>query len=101
MKRHLKVKKSKIHGRGLFARRWIARGTVLGKCRTRRHENQSPTPHTLWLDEKNTVEVLCKFRYINHSKTPNVAYYDDLTVVALKPIKPGDELAHDYGDAWE
>lgn len=101
MKRHLKVKKSKIHGRGLFARRSIPRGTVLGKCRTGRHKSKSPTPHTLWLDEKNTVEVLCKFRYINHSKTPNVAYYDDLTVVALKPIEPGDELAHDYGDAWE
>lgn len=99
MKRYLKVKKSAIHGRGLFARRSIARGTVLGKCRTR--PSRTHTSHTLWLDDQNTVEVLCKFRYINHSKEPNVAYYEDLSVVALQPIKPGDELSHDYGDAWD
>ena len=26
---------------------------------------------------------------------------DDLTVVALKKIKAGEELLHDYGDEWE
>ena len=34
-------------------------------------------------------------------KQPNVAYYDDLTVVTLKAVKAGAELLHDYGDEWE
>ncbi len=101
MKRYLEIKKSKIHGRGLFARRPLERGAVLGKCRTSPNRNATPTAYTLWLNEEHCVDVLCKFRYINHSKRPNVVYYDDLTVVALKPIKPGDELVHDYGDAWD
>ncbi len=101
MKQQLKVKKSKIHGRGLFARKPLAPGTVLGKCLTQPNNNDSPNDYTLWLDEGHSVDVLCKLRYINHSKKPNVAYYDDLTVVALKPIAPGEELLHDYGDDWD
>jgi SET domain-containing protein len=101
LKRYLKVKKSSIHGCGLFARKSLARGTVLGKCRTRPNHGDTPNAHTLWLDDEHAVDVLCKFRYINHSKKPNVVYYDDLTVVALKPIAPGEELVHDYGDAWD
>ncbi len=101
MKRYLTVKKSSIHGRGLFARKPLARGTVLGKCRTRPHHGDAPNAHTLWLDDMHAVDVLCKLRYINHSKKPNVVYYDDLTVVALKHIEPGEELVHDYGDAWD
>jgi hypothetical protein len=54
----------------------------------------------LWLDDDVLVNVTCDLKYINHSKKPNVAYYDDLSVVALKDIKAGQELTHDYGDEW-
>ena len=56
----------------------------------------------LWLDDEGEerYRVLCDLRFINHNKRANVAYYDDLTVVALKNIKAGDELFHDYGEEW-
>nr|WP_256489393.1 SET domain-containing protein [Pleionea sp. CnH1-48] len=55
--------------------------------------------YTLWLDS-GKVDVTCDLKYINHSKKPNVAYYEDLSVVALKNIRVDDELLHDYGEEW-
>jgi hypothetical protein len=94
----LKVKKSGIHGQGLFAIEAIPAGSLLGQCMTRPASKAGP--HTLWLDDDVLVNVTCDLKYINHSKKPNVAYYDDLSVVALKDIKAGQELTHDYGDEW-
>lgn len=89
-----KVKKSPIHGKGLFSTTEIATDTVLGYCTTRPAEKHD-SPYVLWL-KQGPVEVTCDLRYINHSKKPNVAYYDDLSVVALKPISAGEELTHNY-----
>ena len=102
LKNSLKVKKSAIHGFGLFAKKKISKGKVLGKCKVKPRRKKSDSLYTLWLhDEQQRVDVRCKLKYINHSKSPNVAYYDDLTVVALKNIRPGEELAHDYGEGWD
>lgn len=97
MKRSLKVAESAIHGKGLFATKKIPRGTVIGYCRTRK--TAEPGDYTLWLDS-GPVDVTCRLKYINHHTKPNVAYYDDLSVVALKTIEPGEELVHHYGDDW-
>ncbi len=98
IKRKLKVAKSSIHGTGLFATTSIKEGTLLGYCRTRKTKTSSD--YTLWL-ESGPVDVTCRLKYINHSSTPNVAYYDDLSVVALTDLAPGDELTHHYGEEWE
>lgn len=96
----LVVKQSRVHGKGLFAGQEITEGDVVGICKTRRswlHDG-----YTLWLeDAKNPVKVTCKLKYINHSKSPNVAYYDSLEVVALRDIRIGEELLHDYGEEWD
>lgn len=94
----LRVGDSGIHGRGLFATEAIQKGTVLGSCRTRKTKIESE--YTLWVD-KGPVDVVCRLKYINHSATPNVAYYSDLSVVALKNIKAGQELTHNYGKDWQ
>ncbi len=94
----VKVKNSKIHGKGLFAAQDIKKGTVLGDLTGRKTTRNSM--YTLWLDDTQGFRVQCDFKYINHSSKPNVAYYDDLTVVALKAIKAGDELLHDYGEEF-
>jgi uncharacterized protein len=98
MKRKLKIAQSNIHGKGLFATESIRKGTVIGYCKTRK--TKAPSDHTLWL-ERGPVDVTCRLKYINHNSRPNVAYYDDLSVVALKNIRPGDELTHHYGEEWE
>ncbi|MEM8843900.1 MAG: SET domain-containing protein [Pseudomonadota bacterium] len=94
----LKVAKSKIHGNGLFAKEVIKKGKVLGFCKTKK--TKKITDHTLWLGEKLHM-MICDFRFINHDKKPNVIIYDDLSVVALKKIKKGEELTHHYGDDWK
>ncbi|EDY86481.1 SET domain protein lysine methyltransferase, putative [gamma proteobacterium HTCC5015] len=91
------VKNSPVHGKGLYAGEAIKKDTILGDLSGRWTSQDSM--YTLWIDEERGFRVQCDFKYINHSGKPNVAYYDDLTVVALRNIKAGDELFHDYG--WD
>lgn len=88
------VRKSPIHGNGLFADEAIKAGQVIGYCQTRPAKQDGP--YVLWIDNVKPVEVICDLKYINHSKHPNCAYYDDGSVVALKHIKKGTELTHKY-----
>jgi len=100
IKRSLKVKASELHGSGLFATKPIKKGALLGFCKTKR--TSVPGEHTLWIDDETPWDIVCRLRYINHSrKKANVSYYDDLSVVALRNIKPGEELLHDYGKEWK
>ena len=88
-----KVKKSKIHGRGLFSTEKIKKNQIIGKYKVVKIKR--PNAYTIW-DGKKMFEVVCNLKYINHSEKPNVVFYDDLTVVALRDIKPGEELTHKY-----
>ncbi len=97
MKFTLQIRPSAIHGRGLFAGRAYKAGQVLGRCNT--IPTRRDGPYTL-STEHGDVEVTCRLKYINHSPEPNVVYYDDLTVVALRDIVAGEEITHDYGEAW-
>ncbi len=88
------VQDSPIHGKGLFANALIAEGAIIGNL-----QGQHVTadgPHVLWLDEAHGFRVDNDMKYINHSLLPNAAYYDDLTVVALRDIQPGEEITHNY-----
>jgi len=91
------VKKSGIHGKGLFAARNIKAGEVLGSIKYNPVDEDGP--YVLWLGEQG-IKVDCELKFINHSKKPNACYCDDLDVVALKNIKKGEEITHDYGDDW-
>ena len=88
------VDDSRIHGKGLFARKYIGAGELIGIL------NGVPTStdgeHVLWLDQENGFHVKCDLRFINHSDEPNAAYYDTLEVCALTDIAPGEEITHDY-----
>ena len=94
------AKDSAIHGKGLFAKRDITAGQVLGKVKGKLSNKDGP--YVLWLDDmKQGFKVNCILKYINHAAKPNAAYYDDLTVVALKNIKKDQEITHDYGVDWD
>lgn len=97
------VGESSIHGRGLFAAKKIREGDLLGVLTCKKTKKDGP--HVLWVEKRkdkyDLYKVTCDFKYINHSSTPNVAYYDDLTVVALRDIKRDEELTHYYGEEWE
>ena len=88
------VKESLIHGMGLFADKMIPEGTVIGQL-VGEHVNEDG-PHVLWLDDEQGFRVDNELRFINHHHVPNAAYYDDLTVTALRDIAPGEEITHNY-----
>jgi len=91
------VKESPLHGRGLFATQFIPEGAVLGWLKTKKAKKKKRDgPYVLWIDGKKPVRVTCDLRFINHSDRPNAAYYDDLSVMALRDILPGEEIVHDY-----
>jgi SET domain-containing protein len=88
------AEESPIHGKGLFAARHIAAGEVLGTVSGKWTSENGP--YVLWVEEDKGFKVECDFRFINHSEKPNAAYYDTLEVCALRDIKPGEEITHDY-----
>ncbi|MEO0515214.1 MAG: SET domain-containing protein [Planctomycetota bacterium] len=89
-----KVQPSGIHGQGLFADRPIAADTLIG------HLEGSYTTqdgaYVLWLSEEQGFRVENDLKFINHDAEPNAVYFDDLTVVALRDIQPGEEITHNY-----
>lgn len=92
------VKESGIHGLGLFAKQKIRKGEVIGAIKPKRAKSNGP--HVLWVSDTEGHKVEGPLRYINHSPAPNACYCDDLTVIALKDIQPGDEITHNYGTDW-
>ena len=92
------IAKSPIHGMGLFAVRRIEKGELIGNL-----EGEYTTEdgmYVLWIDARTGFRVTNALRYINHADDPNACYYDDLTVVALRDIEPGEEITHDYNADW-
>ncbi len=91
------VKTSPIHGKGLFAKKALKKGTVLGICKTKPSKKEGL--YTLSFEDKQ-LDVTCDLKYINHAKNANAIYWDDLSVEVIRPIKKDQEIFHDYGEDW-
>ena len=102
----VEVRKSPIHGRGLFAAEQIPKDSLIGIARG--HAVKRDGAYVLWLDEDVAYRVTCKLRFINHSRQANAAYNSRQSVAgnqvvwveAVKNIEPGEEITHDYGEEW-
>ncbi|HJX17207.1 MAG TPA: SET domain-containing protein [Acidiferrobacterales bacterium] len=88
------VTTSNIHGKGLFARKRIRAGTLIGQIDGR--PTSIDGPYVLWLTQSEGVEVRCQLKYINHCDEPNAIYYDTLEVIALRDIQRDEEITHNY-----
>ncbi len=88
------VAKSPLHGKGLFAKKKLRKGTVLGVLEGKPTKKEGT--YVLWLTAKKGLRITNDFRFINHGRPANCALYDD-EVVVLKTVKPDEELLHDYG----
>jgi uncharacterized protein len=97
---------SKVHNLGLIAIEPIAAGTFI---RDLYDERQPIKPSALidleGADEANIYIQIGldayimppgDWRYINHSCVPNVGLLGGVIAVALRDIRPGDELSFDY-----
>ena len=113
--RRIQVRKSGVHGKGVFALRPIAEGAMLieylGEVISwdealRRHPHDPSDPdHTFYfhIDEQHVIDANQggnAARWINHACTPNCEADDvdgRIFIKALRTLKPGEELFYDYG----
>jgi uncharacterized protein len=113
--RRIQVRRSGVHGKGVFALTPLARGEVVieykGEVITwqealRRHPHDPKDPdHTFYfhVDELHVIDA--KYggnaaRWINHACQPNCEADEvdgRIFIKALRSIKPGEELFYDYG----
>lgn len=95
---YLYVRRSYIHGRGLFTKRVIEEETYLGDYMGRRaFENGS---HVLWTETDDGREIgrhgQNNLRYLNHSTDPSCEFCG-FELYAIREIEAGEELTIDYG----
>ena len=108
------VRRSQIHGRGVFAARPIAAGTRIIEYKGRRisyrlatelypEEDKRPTHTFLFeLDEDTVIDAGQRgnaARWINHSCDPNCEAVEEegrIFIEACRAIATGEELGYDY-----
>ncbi|RKP58507.1 SET domain-containing protein [Pararobbsia silviterrae] len=113
--RRVVVRRSGVHGKGVFAASRIAAGEQLleykgerisWKEALRRHPHDPDDPHHTFYFALDSGDVIDgKFggnsaRWINHSCAPNCEAEEvdgHVFIHALRPIKKGEELFYDYG----
>lgn len=93
------VKRSPIHGRGLFAVRDIARGAYIGTFYGPRADRDGH--YVLWVypigdGEPEGRQGKNCLRFLNHSQDCN-AEFDDFDLYARRRITAGEEVTIDYG----
>jgi SET domain-containing protein len=114
-KRRIQVRKSGVHGKGVFALKPIAAGERIleykGQIITwpealRRHPHDPQDPnHTFYfhLDDKYVIDAKVggnASRWINHACEPNCQAQQEgkqVFIEALRDLHPGEELFYDYG----
>jgi SET domain-containing protein len=97
-----RVAASPIHGRGVFARTAIRRGTLITSAPALVIENDpgETTDYVFDWDGGATAIALGALSLCNHSQNPNaevVTENDEFHLIALRTITPGEEILIDYG----
>lgn len=92
------VRKSGIHGRGLFAASRIREDSLIGIYDG--PESKRDGNYVLWIEREDGSEYGIagknKMRFVNHSREANACFFDE-ELIALRTIEPGEEITHDYG----
>ncbi len=95
-----RVRRSGIHGKGLFAATDMPADTLILPLEGRTTKRDGA--YVLWIDGPagpQGIELTNDARFVNHARQPNAAFFDD-GLWSLHPIGKGDEITHDYGDDW-
>lgn len=103
------VKKSKIHGKGLFAKENIIKGEKVaikgGRIVDRKFIDNNPKivkNSELQIDDFHYIapttneELKKSMLYINHSCEPNIGLEGKNVFIAIKDILKGEEITADY-----
>lgn len=113
--RRIQVRRSGVHGKGVFALQDIPAGTTLIEYKgeviswpeaLRRHPHDPKDPHHTFyfhVDDKHVIDAKVggnAARWINHSCDPNCEADEQdgrIFIKALRDLMPGEELFYDYG----
>ena len=96
-------------GFGVFASQDIDEGTIVETCYSIKTYNQTFNPAIDYLFSLSNTESLLPLGYgsiYNHSSTPNIHWRivnmekPVIEFYALKKIRMGDELCHNYGQQY-
>ena len=104
------VRESKIHGCGLFAKADIAKdeivavkgGHIVDREALRREITPRLGPVEIQIDNELFIapvsvdERELSMLYTNHSCDPNIGIRGEITFVAMRDIRAGEELTHDW-----
>ncbi|MBI2054815.1 MAG: SET domain-containing protein-lysine N-methyltransferase [Candidatus Sungbacteria bacterium] len=104
-----KVKKSQIHGHGLFSIKPIKKGEVATIKGGHIYDNDTHEKvesdfgavdcqigDGFFIGPLKKSDVAKSMLYLNHSCEPNLGVKGNIVFVALRDIKPGEELTFDY-----
>jgi SET domain-containing protein len=113
--RRIQVRRSGVHGKGVFALQPIPKGDTIieytGELITwpvalKRHPHDPTDPHHTFffhLDDAHVIDAGVggnAARWINHACRPNCEADEQdgrVFIKALRSIRPGEELSYDYG----
>jgi SET domain-containing protein len=104
------VRESKIHGRGLFATSDIAKdevvavkgGHLISREQLREKVTSQLGPVEIQIDDDLFIAPITEeeregsMLYTNHSCDPNLGMRGEITFVAMRNIRAGEELTHDW-----
>jgi SET domain-containing protein len=114
LRRRFSVRRSPIHGKGVFALVRIPKGTRIIEYKGERISHQEAderyselhanSPHTMLFIVNDEIVIDAtrrgnSARWINHSCAPNCEIADDedrIFIEAAREIRPGEELSYDY-----
>jgi SET domain-containing protein len=102
----LVVKKSTMHGYGVFAEKTLKKGEMIEECYVIISKGGDKTLEDYYFDAKGKYALFTGFGSIyNHSVEPNADYTIHIknkiaTLKAANTIKKGEEIFVSYGDEW-
>lgn len=104
---NIRVYRSPIHGYGVIARRDFAPQEVVAEVEgvLYREDEIEDDTYCLWVDDDFYLDMVDQTRWVNHSCDPNSEIEAELDgqggawgrIVALRPIRAGEEITYDYG----
>lgn len=104
---HLVLKKSPLHGYGVFAEKKIRSGEIIEECHMLLiPDDTSGLSHYLFAYKETMNALALGFGSIyNHAEHPNANYHIDeerhlIVFVANNTINAGDEILISYGESW-
>jgi SET domain-containing protein len=103
------IRKSPIHGKGLFAIRPIKRGEIIAikgghimdegtlrKSGALSEVSFIQLAPGFYIGAKDKSEVKRNKIFVNHSCAPNVGFNGQVILVAMRDVKPSEELTFDW-----